>query len=139
MGVEENKATLRRIFDEIWNKGNLDMIPELISPEYINRSPQGEMKGLDGYKQQIITARTAYPDLNMAVDFIIGEGDYLASQVTMTGTHKGEYMGIAPTGKKITYKHALFTRFKDGKSAEAVPFGNTLSVYQQLGVSPPTS
>lgn len=139
MSVEQNKATLRRIFDEIWNKGNVDLIPELISPEYVNRSPQREMKGLDGYKQQIEMARTAFPDLHMAVDFMIGEGDYLASQVTMTGTHQGEYLGIAPTGKKVTYKHALFTHFKDGKSAEAVPFGDSLSFYRQVGVSPPTS
>ena len=138
MGVEENKATLKKIFDEIWNKGNVDFIPELISPEYVNRSPQGEMKGHDGYKQQIEMVRTAFPDLHMVIDFIIGEGDYLASQVTMTGTHQGEYLGIPGTGKKVTYQHALFTHFKDGKSEEAVPFGNALSFYQQLGVSPPT-
>ncbi len=114
------------------------MIPELVSPDYVNISPQGELKGHDGYKQQIITARAAFPDLHMAVDNMIGEGDRLASQVTMTGTQQGEFLGIPPTGKKINYKHALFTRFIDGKSAEAVPFGNALAVYQQLGVTPPS-
>lgn len=138
MTVEDNKAILKRIFDEIWSKGNLDLIPELISPEYVNRTPQGDIKGVEGYKERIKTARAAFPDLHMNIDFIIGEGDYLASQVTMTGTHQGEYMGIPATGKKVTYQHALFTHIKDGKSAEAVPFGNALSMYQQLGVSPPT-
>ena len=75
----------------------------------------------------------------MSIDFIIGEDDYLASQVTMTGTHQGEYMGIPATGKKVTYKHALFTHIKNGTSIEATPFGNALSFYQQLGVSPPTA
>jgi steroid delta-isomerase-like uncharacterized protein len=139
MSVEDNKAILKRIFDEIWNKGNLDLIPELISPEYVGHSPQGENRGIEDYREGISTTRAAFPDLHMSIDFIIGEDDYLASQVTMTGTHQGEYMGIPATGKKVTYKHALFTHIKNGTSVEATPFGNALSFYQQLGVSPPTA
>ena len=74
MSVEENKATLKRIYDEVWNKGNMSVVPELISPEYLYRTPQRDIKGPDGFSSMITIWRTAFPDLLYAIDEVVGEG-----------------------------------------------------------------
>jgi predicted ester cyclase len=81
--------------------------------------------------------RAIFPDFHIVIDDIIGEGDKLAVHFTETGTMKGELMGIPPTGKKFNITVAYFYRFVDGKVAEVLAFGDTLSLYQQLGVRPP--
>ena len=72
------------------------------------------------------------------IERLVAEGDMVAFRVNMRGTHKGEFMGIAPTGKQITMASAFFYRFEGGKEVEALPYSDTLALFQQLGVSPPT-
>ena len=137
MSVEQNKNNIRRHVEEVWNKGKLDVIPELISPNYRNRSGQNEFKGPEGFKQMVTSARTAFPDLHFTIDEMVGEGDTLAVRYTYTGTFKGEYMGIAPTGKKATMTVAIFHRFEKGKQVGAQSFSDMLSFYQQWGIPIP--
>ena len=82
--------------------------------------------------------RTAFPDIHATIDDILAEGDKVVTRFTMTGTFKGEYMGIAPTGKKITITGILITRWVDGKEVKAWENRDMLGFYQQLGVSPPS-
>jgi predicted ester cyclase len=133
MPVEQNKATLRRLYEEAWNKGNLAVIPELVSPDY----HYGEYKGVDGYRQLVTTQRSAFPDVHFTIDQVIGEGDWLAYQITTKGTLKGKLLDIEPTGKEATWKRAFFSQFKDGKLVAAVAVADNLSFYQQIGVKPP--
>jgi steroid delta-isomerase-like uncharacterized protein len=138
MSVEENKAKQRRVWEEVFNKGNLEIIPELFAPSYSFRSPLGiEAKGPDGFRQMIAMMRAALPDLHVTIDQLFGEGDSVACRATITGTFKGEMMGIPPTGKKVTAPVILITHWKDGKEVEAWEALDTLAFYQQLGIKPP--
>ncbi len=137
MSVEKNKATLRRVAEEVFNKGNLSIIPELIASDYIYHSPLGDYKGPEGFKQMVVETRTAFPDFHMKIDDMVAEGEKMAVRLTMTATHKGEYMGVPPTGKKINFTAAYFYRYKDGKEVEALPFMDMLTFYRQLGIPVP--
>ena len=137
MSVEENKATVHRLVNEVFNKGNTSIIPELIAPGYFYDSPLGiKVKGQEGFAQFVGMARNAFPDLRMTVENLIGEGDKLAGSFTLNGTFTGNLGDIKPTGKKNNKKFAIFYRFENGKELEAVEFEDMLAFYQQLGIKP---
>jgi len=138
MGVEGNKACVRRYVEEVLNKGNMEVVDDCFSPDWVYRGPFGEYKGPEAFKQMIAMMRKAFPDLHYTFDDMIGEGDKLAARFTMTGTFKGEFMGMAPTSKQIKMTGAYFYRFKDGKEVEAVPFIDSAVMYQQMGITPPS-
>jgi steroid delta-isomerase-like uncharacterized protein len=138
MSVEQNKAAMRRVFEESLNKGKLEIIPELIAPNYIFRSPLGmEAAGPDGFKQVVIAFRTAFPDLHLEIHNIFAEGDMVAIRHTMSGTFQGEMMGMAPTGKHFSLPGAILAKMAGGKEQEAFSFFDVLSFYRQLGISIP--
>jgi len=138
MSVEENKANQRRVWEEVFNKGNLEIIPEFFAPGYTFHSPLGlKAEGPEGFKQMVAMVRKALPDLHVTVDDLFGEGDRVATRITMTGTFKGEMMGIPPTGNKMKNSVILITLWKDGKEVEAWEALDTLAFYQQLGIKPP--
>ncbi len=138
MSIEQNKAAIRRIVDELWNKRNMAIIPEVYDPNYVFHATGRDIKGRDGLKQTVTMALNAFPDLAMTLDDMIAEGDKVAWRYTITGTHKGEYLGLAPTGKKIKTSTTIISRCVNGKEAEAWPASDRLSLYEQLGVKPPT-
>ena len=138
MSVEANQANIIRLGEEVFNKGNLAVVDELIAPNYVMHQVNGqEIKGLDGFKQIITMYRTAFPDLQAGIDSIVAEGDMVAIRFTMRGTFKGEMMGIAPTGKQCTFTQAIFHRMEGGKQVEAWSYSDQLSTYQQMGVPIP--
>ncbi|HEY41265.1 MAG TPA: ester cyclase [Dehalococcoidia bacterium] len=138
MSVEENKAILRhKHVEELFNKGNLAVADEIISPDYVYHRAAGEVKGPEGVKQMVTTLRTAFPDVHFTIEDIVAEGENVAVRYTWTGIHRGEYMGIAPTGKQINMPMAGFYRFVGGKEVEVVTYSDMLNFFQQLGVSPP--
>ena len=118
MSVEENKALVRRLF-EAWNTGNMDLIDELLIPDYVdNDALPGQTQGLEGYKQIGAYLLNVFPDMKMTIDDLIIEGDKVAVRSTFSGTHKAEFMGIAPTGKKVTFTAINIYRIVDGKFVE---------------------
>ena len=134
---EENKAKQRRVFEEVFNKGNVEILPELFSPDYYFRSPLGiEAKGPDGFKQIVTMFLTAFPDIHVTIDDMFAVQDKVATRFTITGTFKGEMMGIAPTGKKATVAAIVITRWEGGKEVEAWEVIDMLSMLQQLGAIP---
>jgi len=133
MSVEQNKASMYRCFEEIWNKGDLSVIPEVISPDYVD----GIRKGLKDFEQMVKQQRAAMPDLHYTIDQVVGEGDTLAIRLTLTGTFKNKSGDIEPTGKKGSYTHVLFNRYVNGKCVEATAFGDTLTFYRQWGIPLP--
>jgi steroid delta-isomerase-like uncharacterized protein len=138
MSVEENKAAVRRHVDEIWNKGNLNIIPELISPKYVAHPLYGdEVKGTDGFMQMVTTMRTLAPDLRFTIDSMVAEGDIVAARYTATGTFTGEMPNYKPTGKKFKVNDAIFHRFEGGKQLEAWTYSDQLSRLRQLGIPLP--
>jgi steroid delta-isomerase-like uncharacterized protein len=137
MSVEQNKATLLNKHLEMFNEGNLSIADEIISPNYVYQSPAGELKGPEGMKQMVQTFRTAFPDGTFTIDDMVGEGDQVAVRYTLTGTLKGEYYGIPPTGKQVNITAGFFYKFENGKEVEALSFMDSLSFYQQLGIPIP--
>ena len=140
MSVEENKENIRRHVDEIWHKGNMEAVDELIAPNYVLRNPQGDdITGTEGFKQAVVTmARTIFPDIHWTIDNMIGEGDYVAVQYTFTGTFTGKMGDVEPTGKKMTQQQVIIYRFENGKQVETRIYRDMLSMYQQLGITIPS-
>lgn len=137
MSAEENKAMIRRMTEEVTNKGNLAVADEIMAPTYVSHTSERELKGPEGFKQYLATMRAAFPDIHSTIDGIVAEGDIVASHYTMRGTFKGEYMGMAPTGKQFTIKTAVFHRFEGGKEVEAWIYSDSLSFFKQVGIKPP--
>jgi predicted ester cyclase len=138
MSVEENKANQRRVWEEVFNKGNLAIIPEFFATNYVYHGPMGmEVRGPEGFRQLANMFRTAFSDVHVTVEDMIAEGDKVVSLVTITGIHKGEFMGIAPTDKKFTYTGMLIDRWEGGKEVEARGVSDMLAFMQQIGVVPP--
>ena len=138
MSVEENKTVVRRILEEIWNKGNLALIPEVYDPGFIWHTLRGDIKGHDGIKQFATAVLNAFPDFHITIEDMVGEGDKVVIRGLYSGTHKGEFMGIAPTGKKVSYAAISIISLVGGKSVEAWIVNDRLGMFQQLGVTPPT-
>ena len=138
MSTEENKAKQLRVWEEIVNKGNMAVADELFATDYLYHGPVGmEFKGPEGLKQLITMFRNALSDFHVTVEDMFAEGDKVVSRITGRGTHTGELMGIAPTGKKTAVAGLIITRWVDGKEAETWEILDMLGLMQQLGVVPP--
>jgi steroid delta-isomerase-like uncharacterized protein len=137
MSTQENKAIGRRAFEEIWNQGNLAAIEELYAANQVSHGLGMEVPpGTAGLQQFVSIYRTAYPDTHFTVEEQIAEGDKVATRWTATGTHRGELMGIAPTGKRVTVTGIAITRIANGKIVETWNNFDALGQLQQLGVIP---
>jgi steroid delta-isomerase-like uncharacterized protein len=139
MTVEENKAIVRRMYEEIHNKGNMATADELVASNFIDHNPPGPgiPPGPEGIKQIFGMLRSAFPDFHTTVEDMIAEGDRVVARLTITGTHKGEFMGIPPTGKQVSMEVIDITRLAQGKAVERWGQGDMLGLMQQLGVIPP--
>jgi len=133
--AQGNKALVRRRYDEIWNQKNLSVGDELLSDNYVYHDPDGNLDR-DGRGQQIAMTIAAFPDLHWTVEDQIAEGDMVATRLTITGTHKGELMGIPPTDVHAVMAGITLDRIADGKIAETWTIYNKLGMMQQLGVIP---
>jgi steroid delta-isomerase-like uncharacterized protein len=137
MSVEENKTIGRRAFEEIWNQGNLSAIDELYDANQVSHGLGMEVPpGVAGLKQFVSIYRTAYPDTHFTVEDQIAEGDKVATRWTAIGTHRGELMGILPTGKRVTVTGMAINRIAGGKIVETWNNFDALGQLQQLGVLP---
>ena len=136
MSLEENKATVSRIYDELWNERKLEVADELIAQESINYdtglAPQPfgpeQMKGT----VRMVTA--AFPDNRHEVEEVIAEGESVVLRCTLTGMHEGEFMGIPPTGRRIEVNEIHIYRLEDGKAVEHRAGRDDLGAMRQLGV-----
>ena len=136
MSAEENKTIMRRIF-EVFNTGNLAVADEVIAADVVDhQAPPGVAPGRAGFKQLITMFRTAFPDIQMTIEEIIAEGDRVVARSTMRGTHRGEFMGIPPTGKQFTVTSIDIVHIAGGQGVEHWGNSDDLGMLQQLGVIP---
>jgi steroid delta-isomerase-like uncharacterized protein len=135
---EENKAVVRRFIEEVWNNGNLDAIDELISENHVDHDPAQAAGpgGREGARAFIQMYRTAYPDTHIELGEMIAEGDLVAAPWTATGTHRGELMGMAPTGKPISVTGIGIDRVSGGQIVESWANYDALGMMAQLGAIP---
>jgi predicted ester cyclase len=134
-----NKATFRR-FDDAVNTGDIELISriidELVEPDVlIHTALPVEATGAQALKQLWAILLHAFPDLQVTVEDVLAEGDKVVIRNTVTGTHQGEYMGLAPTGKSITYKEMFILRFANDRIAETWGVVDVLSQLKQLGIA----
>ena len=141
MGTDESKAIACRIVEEVLNRGNLAVVDELFAPDYLDHSPRpGQWAGAQGYKYSIISLRTAFPDLRHTIDDVIAEDDRVMLFLTARGTHQGEFLGLPPTGKRVTIRGLILLRLAGGKVVERWSLGDDLGLVLQLSaVSPPAA
>jgi steroid delta-isomerase-like uncharacterized protein len=135
---EENKAVVRRLFDELWNKGNLPVADELFAPTYAHHDPSTPDlgKGPEGEKKRATLYRTAFHDLRLTIEDILAEGETVVARWSCRGAHKGDLSGIAPTGKQFAISGVSIARFEKGKMVEGWVNWDALGLMQQLGVVP---
>ena len=136
--TEQNKAAMRRIYEEIWNQGNFKVVDEIVSPDYVGHlpTPPGTPSGREGLRWLIQMYRTAFPDIHVQVDDQIAEGDKVLTRITIQGTHQGQFMNVPPTNKKISVTALVVTRFKNGQNVEGWAELDRFGLMQQLGVIP---
>ena len=139
MLTETNKTVSRRFFEEVWNKGNLAVLNEIIAQDHVNSGP-GTLPGLpngpEGTKQFVTVYRNAFPDVHFTIDEQIAEGDKVVTRWTAQGTHKGELLGIPATGKSFPVTGISVERLVNGKIAESWGIFDQFGMMQQLGVIP---
>jgi steroid delta-isomerase-like uncharacterized protein len=137
MSTDNNKGIVRRAIEEPW-KGSLDIVDELIGSDYVGHDPSmpEPLRGPEGVKEFISTYRDAYPDAQITVENQLAEGDLVATRWTGRGTHKGELMGIEPTGKQVTVSGLTLSRVQNGKIVEEFQNWDALGMMRQLGAMP---
>jgi steroid delta-isomerase-like uncharacterized protein len=137
MSSEQNKAIVRRLFEESW-KGNLDVVDELTAGDYIGHDPANPepLRGPEAVKEFITTYRAAFPDARITVEQQLAEGDLVATRWSGRGTHEGELMGIQATGKQVSVSGLTISRLLDGKIVEQFENWDTLGMLQQLDAIP---
>ena len=138
MTVDQNKRLVRRFCEEVLNTGDVTDVASFIAPDYVEvydnvRYPLG----LEGAKEHVLGVRRTYADLHLTIEQQIGEGEWVVSVVTMRGTHVGEWLGIAPTGKPVQMTAVNVNRVVDGRIVEHGGAANLLGPLVEIGAVRP--
>ena len=131
----ENKALIRRFYEEVWDQGNTDFAYEVFADDYVRHDlrPSAALPRPGGQKKIAEDFRAAFPDLRVNVDLVVGGDDYVVGRWTASGTHTGGWAGIAPTGRHATFSAANIFRFEDGKVAEIWNHRDDFGLFEQIG------
>jgi len=131
---ESNERIIRRFVDEIVNRGDTSALREMVHPDYVYRSPGEEFRGPDGLAALLNGYREAFPDLQMEIDELLVADNATVLEFTLTGTHRGDLLGIPATGRQVSVNGMVRSRFRDGRIAEEWEILDQLSLFEQLGV-----
>ena len=139
MNPQQNKLVIARFAGEVINNKNLDAINELVAEGFVARVPfPGQGPGREGLKYAIGLFLTAFPDIQWTLDEQIAEGEVVVSRFTWTGTHRGKFLGIPPSGKRAKVWGVVMDVVTDGRLSESRIIMDTLGLLQQLGAIPPS-
>jgi predicted ester cyclase len=133
---DENKALMRRFIEEVWNKGNLQVADEIFHPAATSPSAPQLPPGPAGVRIIAEMFRSAFPDFRMTIEDLIAEEDIVVARFTQGGTHRGTFMGAAPTGRQVQFTEIGILRVAGGKVVESWYETDMLSLYQQVGLIP---
>ena len=137
MSLEENKAVVRRFAEEVGSGKNLELLDELVSAEFVNHNPlPGAGSDFEGLRQAFTILHSAFPDFHGTIEHLVAEGDLVVFHGTNQGTHQGDFLGIAPTGKRVTFSGIIIFHVAEGKIVERWAQLDNLSLLQQLGAIP---
>ena len=138
MSTDQNKTVARRIVEEGWTKHDPMILEQLIASDAPLHDPQSPTvgKGPQAAKNTLATYLKAFPDVKIAIEREIADGDYVVQHLLLTGTNTGEFNGVPPTGKKAHVTGVMTSKIKDGKVVEAWSLFDSLTLMQQLGLVP---
>lgn len=136
MSTEENKEAVRRMLDALQG-GNGDAMAKLVAANWENHDPSmPPMKGIQGARQLATVLHTAFPDAQVTADKVIAEGDRVGAHFTFSGTHRGNFLDVPPTGKRVNIEAAGVFRVVDGKVTDNWVNFDAMTLMQQLGLAP---
>ncbi len=137
MPAEEHKALVRRVIEEVWNEGDLQAVGRYFADDYVDHTPlPGQAPGREGYKQAVALIREAFPDLHLTLEDVVAEEAKVSFRYVMSGTHRGEFLGVVPTGRAFSVVGMIFARIEEGKFTDRWALLDTLGLMQQLGAIP---
>ncbi len=130
----DSKETVSLIIDEVFNKGNLSVLEEIVHPDYRYESPTETMEGIADLRAFAQAFRSAFPDLHIAIDDQVAEEEKVSTRITMTGTHEGDFLGLPATGKKVNLQGVVLSQLEDGLIKKEWELLDQLALLQQLGI-----
>ena len=132
--IEQNKALYRRFLEEVFNDGKIDKVNQFLSQSYVlHDAPPGTPPGPEAVKQVVAMFRKAFPDLKIAIEELVAEGDKVCARATTRGTHRGTFFGIPATGKAVTMSGLTMVRIVDGRIIESWVKNDVGSLMRQIG------
>jgi steroid delta-isomerase-like uncharacterized protein len=133
------EEVIRRLYKEFWNGRKLEVVDQLISPSHALNSPHisGSTTGPAAYKEHMAWYLAGFPDLHFKLEETICQGDKIVASWTLTGTHEGEFLGVAPTHRKISVTGITIHEISDGKILDSQALWDAISLFRQLGVELP--
>lgn len=139
MSVEQTRAIARRWMEDVWQKASPSAMDELLAPDFtFNYAAPGMNPDRKGYKETVNDVHAGFPDLQWTTEDMVVEGDKAAVHWKGQGTHKGQFWGIAPTGKQVTMAGISIIRVAGDKVVEDIAYMNTMEMMQELGAIPPS-
>lgn len=133
---ERNKAQVRRVIEEVYNRGDLALVDELAAGGMVIHAATGDIVGREAVKRYVAALRTGFPDLHVTIEEQIAEGDRVVTRWTARGTHDGVFQGLAPTGRPACVTGTDIDRMADGRAVECWMQMDELGLMQQLGAVP---
>ena len=136
-----NREIGRRVLEEMWGQGKLELADQLYAPEYVDhasRGPeQGTVRGPEGIRDAVTLFRNAFPDLTYKVEELMAERDLVMARFSAEGTLRGTFLGVEPDGRKISYTGTDINRIANGRIIESWVNYDALGLLEQLGLVPP--
>ena len=137
--LQRNKRVVRRFVEEAVNRGNVAILSEIVSDECTETDGKLRIRsGVSGMADHIRGVRSVYPDLRVSIVRQVAEGEWVATAVLAEGTHVGEWLGMAPTGKVLTFSGVNLDRVVDGKIVEHGGAANMLQPFLEVGALKPS-
>jgi steroid delta-isomerase-like uncharacterized protein len=137
----DNKAIVSRLYLELWNERKLELVDELFSASHALNAPDvsGTAIGPEAYKRQVTRFLTGFPDLRFTIEDVVCENDKVVVSWIISGTHKGEFMGVSPTNKKVSVAGITILSIGNGKILDSYAIFDALDLLKQFGVALPAA
>lgn len=138
MSIEQNKALVRQLVEEVFNRGHVNMVDDYMASDFMEREvlPAGIPSNREGVKILTGMLHSAFPDFKATIDDMVAEGDKVVIRQTWSGTHKGEFLGIPPTGKSVSFGVIDIIRIAGDKAVEHWGQMDSMGMMEQLGAIP---
>jgi predicted ester cyclase len=131
-----NEAVVRQFYDELWNRWRLELADEILTPTLRFRGSRGSsLSGREAFKGYVAETRAAFPDWHNQIDELLVVADRVVTRMTWSGTHRGRFAGIEPTGARIEYVGAAFFRLREGMIDEAWVVGDSHALWQAVSAA----